>query len=360
MTATDYDLIGSVTQPNLSNNVASLAFDDEGEHVYVLGQEIVAGTAVAHLNTFDVTDPTTPTLVDTLDLPGSGGGGTTGINSIFHGVACTGDYLYFSTGSFWPDGSGWLWVVDISTRDAPADVGPIARVAGWESEALCAPGDGYLYASFRRALLDQPARLRIYDLATPSAPSLVGSLTFSNAADYAQGHGLAVGGDLAVVATDWAAFPFAEFVDVSNRAAPTLVTAASRISPPLEQTAIDAAGTTAYYQYDGGSPSYARTADDTGATLGTVDISSLGGRAAYWDDAGSFVVIPGHGIVDVSVPSAPSVAVVTADSFNKDWAADYSTARRLTATCDDANTSRLDIGRVTVPGGWIVGSIAIG
>lgn len=353
-----YDLIGSVTQPNMAFDVASAAFSDEGDHLYVLGAATT--TAAPIINTFDVTDPTSPTLLHTLTLPGFGGGGTTGVNGIMKGVAIDGDYLYLSTGSFWPDGSGWLWVVDISTRSAPADVGPIARVASWQYQALHAPGDGYLYACLADAAgsFGAAAKLGIYSLSTPSSPSLVGSLSLASWADYAQGHGLRVAGDRALLVTDWFSFPSVKLIDVTTRTAPSLIANIGRVSPPLEQSALDPAGTVGYYHYNGGSPASARTLETVtaGTTLGTVDISALGVRAAFWDS--DYVVLPGAGVIDVSDPTSPTVAVITSDSFNSDWAADYHLARRLTANADDNNTSRVDIGLVVLSGGWQVGSVA--
>lgn len=332
MTAS-YSLVGSITQPNIASSVDGLCFDDTGLWVYCAGSDAIA---TPYLYTTDVSDPTTPLYADDFVL--LAGMATPA------GMDTDGDRLFISQ-------QNTIREYDISTRSAPTYTGILTGpTASLDYQAMHCPGDGYLYVVTDISGAN-PTRLRIFDLAT----NLLVGQWISTSFAISPSHGVRVVGDVCFLSWTSATAHYWATIDVSNRAAPTLVDDRTGASLLNCHSAHD--GTVALVQT--GSPTDEAAIDLTSTSLpnlGTITPSpALQGRGNWWDSG--YVIHPGRGIYDVRDPANPTVACYAVGSFNQDWAMDYHPGRKLTATSRNANTARLDIGEVVL-GPAIIGTWA--
>jgi hypothetical protein len=306
----------------------------------------------------DVSDPTTPTLDSIHDF-------STDVNSFpARGMAIDGDHIYVGTGSFSGLGGGFIKVWDISTRDSPTLVGSVSGVGSIEFRALESPGDGYLYASTWPAPSGGVGSLRIYDISTPSTPSQVGVVSLGASSAVADGRfHVDVANGLVLLLGATGITTTAYLIDISNKTAPSVITSRTNSSANLEISPISPDGTHGWL-YGLGSSNIIGTVDLSASgltTVATINPAPYVGRAAMWDPNG-YIIHPGRGVYDVRDPTAPADAAAASGTgpWYADWALDYHSGRRLTASGD--TTRRMSIGLVngiTQPGGWSVGVLSM-
>jgi hypothetical protein len=198
----------------------------------------------AGLQVVDVFDPSAPQRVGSLSLPGTA-----------FEVAVAGDMAYVAAGA------GGLGIADVTVPSAPALIAMVPTPAP-ALDVVVAGGTAYV--------VDGTALLAI-DIAGPSAPALVGSLTLPG-----RPRGVDAEGDLVVIAAEAAGV---HVVDVSDPTSPALL---------------------------GSTP----TRPD-----GTSDASSVTvvERTAYVADGAR--TLGGLKVVDLSVPTTPVVVGATSDEF---------------------------------------------
>lgn len=324
----EYTHVGSVNQTTFSGGEArTLSFDDEGNYVYCVGSNPVANP---YISVVDVSDETTPTIITTYAIS---------VHSVNSSSATHGNYFYFS------NHLGDISVVNISTRTSPSYVGNAATHSGTDTyKGLYAPGDGYLYASYRRTGGNN-ARLRIFDIAgNPTSPTLTGDLDLGTTTRHTELGIRVVNNSCFLSCTDSTTHQWV-LVDVTTKSSPSIVY--TRTGGGILHGYAAHNGTTAFVQTGAGGFVTAAV-DLTTTSLPTLGSVSNGpqGRGNFWDSG--FVIHPGHGIYDVRIPSSPTIAVSgVSGSYNQDWAMDYHYGRRLTATSYQANSGRLDIGQVS-------------
>lgn len=137
-----------------SDNSASSAVD--GNAVYVVGTTmygVTTSSAGAELYIWDVTTPTAPSLLGSLNL---------GANA--YDVVVSGNYAYIATG----DNNQELQVVSVATPSAPAIVGTYNASGSTDATAVAISGT--------KVMLGQGTILYNIDVATPTAPTLLGSV----------------------------------------------------------------------------------------------------------------------------------------------------------------------------------------
>ena len=212
-------------------------------------------------------------------------------------VAVEGDHAYviFARGSFMV-GESYLKVIDISTPDAPTEVGELYK--GYFAQAVAAAGD-YVYVAFSGALT-------VVNVSNPEFPSEQGSCS-----EVDSGLDLVVAGNYAYVA-NWAGDGF-RIVNVSDPSNPYQ---AGSYSPPRGS----AYGLAVAYPYayvtdtDGGLRILDVSDPTSPAEVGFYDLSddSHGEHLAAFDVAvagdAAYVVIDGNSlhIVDITYHANPS------------------------------------------------------
>ena len=171
----------------------SVVLDDMVEDIVwtVIGGQTYCVVSGSSLNIINVSNPITPSLTSTLALAGYG-----------EGIAISGTKVYLAAGS-----TG-MEVVDISD---PANPTSIATAAG--------SGSGYaegINVSAPRAYLGNGANVTIFDISTPSSPTIVGTY---EGTDWVQD---AMPLSNYMYVCEWGVG--IEVVDITNPAAPTLIT----------------------------------------------------------------------------------------------------------------------------------------
>lgn len=172
-------IVGSVDLSGIEGASGS-ALALGGNYVYVL---------VRNLKVVDISNPTSPTIVGSLDIPGD-----------LLGVVVDGTYAYVANGD-----SG-LRVVDISDPASPVIVGSVET-----------PGDAanVAVAGTLAYVADAESGLQVVDISNPTSPVIVGGVDTPGVATE-----VAVSGSHAVVA-DWNSG--VQIVDISNPASPNIV-----------------------------------------------------------------------------------------------------------------------------------------
>lgn len=168
--------------PSSGGYASGVALD--GNIAYLCGPDLDF-EVLCFLRSFDISDPTSPVLLDEIEFVASG-----------TDVATHEGYLYFAAGS--------LLVLDAGD---PADLRFVSQERGvWITDVVVR--DGLLYAS-------GPSSLRVYDLATPEVPMLVGEATGFG------GYGnLVLDGDLAYLSAGVAGV---HVIDIGDATTPSLV-----------------------------------------------------------------------------------------------------------------------------------------
>jgi hypothetical protein len=232
------------------------------------------------LQVVDVTTAASPALTDFWNTPGASGG-----------VASNGSFAFVASG-----GLGFQ-TVDLALPSNPSVAGTQASYALTD---LALRGQ-YVYAASTAG-----ARLQIYNVATPSSPSLVsgGNLTVTGAT------GVALSGPYAFVT---AGSNGLKVVDVSNVASPVQVGSAPVISGTLSRIAVKGdyayvAGSTGIQVYDISDPTapFGMGFFDTQGVGGMHDVV-LKGHYAYAVE-GAYFQPNNLWIIDVSNPSLPALA----------------------------------------------------
>lgn len=321
-----YAKVGSVTQPNLGVSPQPLCAQFDASGMVVYAWSFDSVDTTDVINVYDVSDPTNPTLSTTIDGFGFGVGG----------MCVANDHLFLGMGS---GSAARLRVYDITSPLAPSFVtsfDPGLPVSA-RLTALVAQGN-YVYAhrtnTGTRALI-------VFDVSTPASPSTVSTTTGANAGQYPRS--LAVAGDRLLLGSGTGP----QLWDISNPAAPSLLaTGPTNVAPGV---ALNSDATWGFANNDASTFSFEAFALD--AMTQTDTAQDWGSRAWFYDNG--YIVSVGDVVVDVTAPPAASLAAAGTGGFNVDWASDYNAARKLTACFTDADTARLDIGQVVgIPTGW--------
>lgn len=269
-----------VSTPSNPTEVASLDAPQEARGVTVAGDHVYVADWTG-LKVVDVSTPSAPTLVGRLDTPGSA-----------YAVAVSDTYAYVT------DHEEGIIVMDVSTPSSPTKVG------SWDTPldatGVAVSGD-YLYVAARSS-----GGLQVVDVSTPSNPTKVGSLdTPGDPRD------VFVAGNYAYVANDYAGVLV---VDISVPSSPTEIGHSHTPdgSRPPRPTSVVVYESTVYLadRYGGllvvnastpSSPSEVGFYDALGPARGV----ATSGDHVYVDEA------YGLHVVDVSMRSKPLVVGVS-------------------------------------------------
>jgi hypothetical protein len=243
------------------------------------------GNAYAYLQVVDISEPTSPTLLGSVQLP------RTPVPDVTHatGVTVVGTLAYVTAAY------GGLYVIDVSNPSSPNIVGHL-DTPGVAEDVAVTGSTGYV--------ADYSAGLQVIDVSNPAAPAIIGTVdTPGNA------FGVALSGSIAYVADEFAGV---HVIDVSNSHVPVILgTVANPGTLQIPGNAQDlVAVDTHVYVADGKSGLLVIDASNphSPALIGSVDtpgytwdLSVDGTRAYVADDAG------GLSIIDVSDPIAPTI-----------------------------------------------------
>lgn len=187
---------------------ASMGYGVNPFDVAVAGNYAYIAVGSAGLRVIDVTDPANPTVVGSVDTPGSA-----------RGVTISGTYAYVA------DGNSGLQVVNVAAPTSPTIVG-----------SLDTPGNALdIVRFFTFAFIaDGSEGLRIINVSNPSAPSFTGTLDTQDA------QGVAFGGQYVYVADGTAGL---KIIDVNSVSSPTL---AGTYNTPGTAAGVAVAGNLAY------------------------------------------------------------------------------------------------------------------
>lgn len=159
-TPTDPQVVGHLQ--DMVNLQGAVAFDISGNYAYVVTQ--LASTEIAVI---DISDPNDPTLVATADLPA--GATKLGRYTNFRSIAISGNYAYLTTQITPVRG---LTVVDISTPTSPTQVATLNNPGAMSNPSGIAVSGNYVYVAG-----DSSNSLAVVDVSTPTTPTLAGSLS---------------------------------------------------------------------------------------------------------------------------------------------------------------------------------------
>jgi len=235
-----------------------------GDHAYVVDG---IGLTVAN-----VSDPTDPVIIASVDTPGDSSG-----------VATAGHYAYIA------DTFGGLRVIDVTYPYAPVEVASSPTSYSFD---LAVVGD-YAY------MADNAQGLKVIDISVPTAPSLAGSVDTPGSA-----LGVAANGGLAFVADNNQGL---RVVDVNSPAAPTEV---GFIDTPGKSVAVDLADHRAFVADRRSGLHILDVSDPTRPTaLGFVEIveTNYGPQAVAVMGEFAYLANDDHGlrVIDFSDPTAP-------------------------------------------------------
>lgn len=163
----------------------------DGNYLYV--------TATNSLRIFDISIPTSPTLVGSLV-------DATNLSAATKKIVIVGNYAYVLSGTR-------VVVINITTKSSPTLTGSIvvANAQGIAADV------SYVYLS------RSDTGLSVVDMTTPSSPTVVGTLTHANIYN---GRGIAVSGNYVyTVGTNGGSTGAVTTIDVTTRTAPTYVSA---------------------------------------------------------------------------------------------------------------------------------------
>ncbi|WP_409477580.1 LVIVD repeat-containing protein [Pseudobdellovibrio sp. HCB154] len=195
-TITNVSAIAQVSFSELAG--ASMAVID-GNYLYV--------TATNSLRIFDISTPTSPTLVGSLI-------DATNLSASTKKIVVVGNYAYVLSGTR-------MVVINLTTKSSPALSGSVA-VSNAQGIAADA---SYVYLS------RSDTGLSVVDVTTPSSPTVVGTLTHANIYN---GRGIAVSGNYVYTVGESGSAGSVVTIDVSTRTAPVYVSATINTMSNLE------------------------------------------------------------------------------------------------------------------------------
>jgi hypothetical protein len=197
----------TVTQVGFLSHRGAEGSVADGNYLYLATEEVVGGVQSGALLVVDISNKASPTLVGEVHVPGAAG---------YH-VKKLGRYVYvtFNDTQVTPAATWWgLKVYDVSNPTTPTEVASFAR---GEAEGMRLVGP-YLYISAEPYGGGQ-AKLEIFNLANPGAPTLVGTYNFA-ASTVAE---VTFMGDY-IFASNYS-YGKVDVVDVLNKTAPSFVQA---------------------------------------------------------------------------------------------------------------------------------------
>jgi hypothetical protein len=265
-----------------------------GNYAYVTGTNSLS--YVGSVFVFDISNPTSPSLVNTVEL-----------SRRAFGLAVSGSYLYVAN-----DYDG-LKIYSLSIPTSPVLVGTMDT----PNEAL-----DVVVSGPHAFVADWGSGLQVIDISSPGSPSIVGSVDTPGLANGIDVPGL-YGGSLVLVADEANGL---EAIDVSNPGAPAIV---GSLNTPVNAQGVAVSGNYAYVVDDEFG---LRIVDITNAAsmalVGSVRTARPEGVTV--DGSRAFVAGQDFEVVDISDPSSPAIvggvqvasrAVAVSGSYA--FAADY-------------------------------------
>jgi parallel beta-helix repeat protein len=315
----------------------------DANSVHVSGKYAYVAAMYSHrLNIVDISDPTAPTLVGSIQ-------DATELDYAVHAYV-SGKYAYVAAYNY----SG-LTIVDISDPSSPSITGSVSSTS-----QLYAPRG--IYVSGRYAYVPTSSinnRLTIVDVSNPSSPTIVGSIQDATQLDDPQQ--VYVQGKYAYVAVS--SGDRLTIVDVSDPSSPTIAGSVYHATQLNQANSVYVSGRYAYVAAiagdcltivdisDPASPSIVSSITDT--NLDNVRSVYVSGKYAYATIYNARLTI-----VDVSDPSSPSIAgsVYNASSLNGINGNNslYVSGKYAYVACYGADgLTIVDISGIDVPGGNI-------
>jgi hypothetical protein len=168
-----------------------MAFD-----VVVVGEHAYVAASASGLQVIDITSPTSPEIVGSVDTPGGA-----------KGVAVAGTHAYVADGPIPPELRSRLQVIDISDPTAPQIVGSVDTRYAINDVAV---------AGTHAYIADADSGLQVIDISEPASPEIVGSVDTPGIA-----YAVALAGSHAYVADG--TYGGLQVIDISNPTSPRMV-----------------------------------------------------------------------------------------------------------------------------------------
>jgi hypothetical protein len=298
-------VIGSIV-PNSSYELD--AFDIQGNYAYILGDNQTQGPSAAQFYVVDITNPASMAVVSTTSITGYINYGQSGIRVQGHYV-----YLESSTGTA---STNLLQIYDVSNPSAPGLVGsvqlPLYGFGLWVSGSYAytisfVDGCGNCSGSYAGVL-------SIVDVSNPASPTIVGSTNTGTVGVHVSD--IKVVGNYAYVAGQSTAQSYVLVFDVSNPASPHLL---SSLPDGHSPQGLDVEGNFWYQTiYDNDIPSGVPALDiyniSNPSTFSQVGAAILSGTCHAQDVTveGTTAYVACYtsssvAVVDVSNPASPTV-----------------------------------------------------
>lgn len=186
-------------------NIWGIALSADGNYLYTVSWDSGAGLNKCYFNVFDITTPSAPTEVGSLNVSDAGAGATTRYcNKI--AVKGTTALLTF--------GEGLLVALDVSTPSAPSYITKVSATNGTNIDSVAFSEDGNTLF----AVSYSTSRLHAFDVSNPSSPTWISSVL--NSTYFNGAYGLVVSGNYAFSGGQTSDAVAA--VDVSNPASMTV------------------------------------------------------------------------------------------------------------------------------------------
>jgi len=267
-----------ITDPTDPTIVGSVDTPGGGQDVYVSGNHAYVAADWKGLQVVDVSDPTNPTIVGSADIEWGGVH-----DDEIHAIFVSGNYAYV--------GGAGLWVINITDPTNPTMVGP----AG--------PGASDIFVLGNYAYLPAVVNgfgLRVVDVSDPTNPTMVGSAGLPSAADavYVSGnHAYVAGSDLWVI-------------DITDPTDPTIVGSA-----PGGGNGVFVSGNHAYVAADWKGLQVVDVSDPTNPTIvGSAGLPS-GAGAVYVSGNYAYLAASGLQVLRAFEPCT-NVAFVNSTTLN--------------------------------------------
>jgi Tfp pilus assembly protein PilV len=211
--------IGNWAVPVQESNV-DISGDQDGIKIQVLGNYayIVRSGGAPDFAVIDVSNPTSPSLVGSLSLPGTP-----------QNIYVLGNYAYIANDSNGQE----LQIIDISLPSSPNVVGRYNDAGGEDARGVFVSG------SFAYLALDGGNDFVIVDVSIPAAPTFVGGLALSDS-----GYEVVVQGNYAYLSSGSDTEEL-QIIDITVPTLPTLV-GSLNLSGASDATTIALVGTTAF------------------------------------------------------------------------------------------------------------------
>jgi CSLREA domain-containing protein/uncharacterized repeat protein (TIGR01451 family) len=145
-----------VSTPGAPIEVGACDTPGEAQKVVVVGNYAYIAAGEAGLRIIDISTPSNPTEVGFYDTVGA------------WSIAVAGNYVYVGNGQ-------QLWVIDVSVPSNPTQVGSYYVGAPWGSVIGMTVVGNYAYVGVSGYMYYDSGGLLVFDISTPSTPTLVGS-----------------------------------------------------------------------------------------------------------------------------------------------------------------------------------------